>query len=101
MYAVELCFTVDAGGIPPSIETMEASIRRNDRRETTKIEHLRVRKALGLMYVVVFITADTATEANGFADDIGPAVAGELRHVSYNGFRIWTGDEFGTEGTRS
>ncbi|GAA3452391.1 hypothetical protein [Dactylosporangium matsuzakiense] len=101
MYAVELCFTVDAGSVPPSIETMEASIRRNDRRETTKIEHLRVRKGPGTMYVVVFITAEAATETRGFAEEVGPAVADELRHVSYSGFRIWTGDEFGTEGMRS
>jgi hypothetical protein len=101
MYAVELCFAIDAGSVAPSPETMEASFRRNGLPGAARIEYLRVKRVDREIYVVAFVAAGDATRAGEWAVTTGWAVAGELHHLSFIGFRIWTDDQFATKGGRT
>ncbi|RKT17033.1 hypothetical protein BX285_1397 [Streptomyces sp. 1114.5] len=94
MFAVELSFTVDRVGVPPSTETVEASVLRNGCGGRTRLEHLRVRRIAQAMFVVAFLAARTAGDASDFARRIGWQVSAELRHLQYIGQRVWTGDDF-------
>jgi hypothetical protein len=98
MYAVELCLTVDAGSIAPSQEAVEASIRQNSKSSTARIEHLELRRIGGELYVVTFVAARTARDAEDLAAAVGTGVATEFRHVSFSRFRVWTDDQFRSKG---
>ncbi len=96
---MELSFSVDGDGVPPSPETIETGIRRGGRRTTARLEHLRVRRTARGVYVVVFLAARTADDAEDLARAIGTRVDVEHRQLRYTGQRVWTGNDFRTEGT--
>ncbi|WP_406207791.1 hypothetical protein OH807_35505 [Kitasatospora sp. NBC_01560] len=96
---MELSFSVDGDGVPPSPETIETGIRRSGRRTTARLEHLRVRRTARGVYLVLFLSVTTADDAGALARAIGSRVDAEHRQLHYIGQRVWTGNDFRAEGT--
>jgi hypothetical protein len=98
MYAVELYFSVDAHGLEPGAEIVDASVRRQLDTDRVRLEHVRARRVGGLVHVVVFVSAGSTAEVRQLAQRVGDGVAADLAHVQFSGFEIWTGERLDTEG---
>jgi hypothetical protein len=95
MYVVELRFALAGNGAPPSPEVVEASVRRHSAHGAGHIEHLRVVRVHDDIHVVSFTVAKSRADAGTWGQAIGRAVAVDLRHARFRGFRIWPAESFG------
>jgi len=91
VYAVELRFTIADLSRAPSADAVIEGLLRAPDDLYGHVEHVRIRRRHDCFHAVLFVTADSAHEAEVVCGVIGVAAATALPTVRFAGVRPWPG----------